>query len=298
MPTRTVRSFDRSLRWLAPCGHLGDALLLSSVVHAGFEKNQVRWGVLRVQPLTSLFIGHPGVAEIAVADAGQAAIQRTDYWNLPFSNHPKSLRPFDRLSLMLFGKVIAEERLWAPELPGDEAALRGLPFTAAPLLVAPGSDSPRKVWPPAMWRELADRLHELTKVPIVQVGPMQTPTIAGTLNVSGTLGIRQLLALIARSQAVVSVDPFVAAAAGMHGIPTLNLFGATSPDYGAYRGQASLCDTGPCAQACLDFDRADSPVTCPKVPHCMTQIGVGLVLEKLREVILPGLTPDRPLLAT
>lgn len=299
MPTETVRrSFDRRLRWLAPTGNLGDALLLSSVLQAGHERTGEKFGLLRAQPYASLFRGHPAIEQIAAVsvDVGQVPLLRTDYWSFSFASAAGSGRPFDRLSLMIYGELLGPERLWAPIAAEDVRALAGLPFAEAPVVLASGTDAPRKEWPAAHWAQLARELAAYWKGPIVLVCPVPQAPVPGTFNLSGKLNPREVLALLHRAQACVTVDPFVTCGAAMAQLPAVTLFGATSSQRYGFDGQVVLESSSPCPGPCLDESRADCSTPCPKPLHCLSQVRPERVLEVFLEKVLPRLAPGRPLL--
>lgn len=288
MPTVTlITGFDRTLRWIAPAGNLGDALLLSSLLRAWHERTGEGFGLVRMRPYSSLLRGHPAVAQLASADALGLPLQRTDYWALPFSGKKAELRPWARLSLLLFGEVMEELRPWAPLDAEDLATLDGLPLPDAPVLVAPGSDSPRMEWPSERWDGLARELARQTSRPPVQVGVTRQKPVAGALNLSGKLRPRALLALAGRARLVLSVDPFLTQAAAMHGTPAVNLFGPTSSRLHGPPGQTHLDHTGDCAAPCLDTDREARNAPCPERRFCLGEIAVAAVLGAV-EATLAG----------
>lgn len=297
MPTPTSRGpTDRRCRWIAPSGSLGDALVLSGVLRAGHAGTGEQFGVVRCQPCSSLFIGHPAVTSIAAVDRGGTAIQPTDYWRLPFAGRC-SIRPYDRLSVLLFDQVLGDGLPWAPLAEEDVARLPGLPFRLSPILVGAGVESPREEWPRDRWAKLVRRIAAETPLPIVQAGMVRQPPLPGALNVSGRLSPRLLLALVAHSQAILTVDPFLTQAGRMSSVPTVNILGPTSPAARGCADQVNVYSPAPCTISCLDAGRDDTPQPCPMSPTCLSGIGVDQVFAAFSGSILPSLEPGRALLA-
>lgn len=296
MPTQTSRGpTDGGLRWLAPGGGLlGDGLVLSGVIKAGFEATGERFGVVRSQPFSSIFIGHPAVATIASVDMAGATLQTIDYWNSALTGFEMA-GPYQRLSRMLFGQVHGDCRPWAPVTSDDQAQLKGLPFSMAPILVGPVSESPRREWPRAKWVELVSRIAAVTSAPIVQAGMVAVSPLPGAFNVAGRLPLRLLLALVMRSQAVVTVDSLMTHAGSMAGVPTVNIYGPQSPGINGYDDQINLYSTGPCLGPCLDGSRDDFKTPCPMAEPCIPGIGTDLVFEAFVQRVLPSIDAGRPL---
>jgi hypothetical protein len=292
--TPTLRQgVNRALRWLMPSGNLGDTLLLSSVLMTGFEQTGERVGIVRVPPHASLFLDHPAVEQIAWFDVARFPVQRTDYWNLSFPDVPGATRPFGRLSVLLYGRAYATERIFAPLSETDRAVVQSLPFQGAPILLAPVGDSPRREWPRAAWAELARRLAtEFPGVPIVQVGVPGVPPVAGTFNLTGKLAPRENLAVLATARACVSVDPFFSLGASMHGVPCVPLHGPTSAAVYARPEHAPIGGPSPCETACLDAGREAGMHPCEKANPCMGRIDPAAVAALVARVARePGAAP-------
>jgi hypothetical protein len=220
---QTAPDFDARIRWVLPSGNLGDALVLSGVLRNGLEARGERFGIVRVPPFTSFFMRHPAVAQIATPPDPAQPVLRTDHWAVEVPPAVAS-RPFTRLSHMIFGCVMGEDRPWADVTSDDRAALSGLPLSRAPVLLCPGADPTDDGWPLDRWADLAERLRASTAAPIVLAGHIRQARIPGTTNVSGLLSPRQVLALVERAQACIGVDPFISVAGRMFGAPALSLY--------------------------------------------------------------------------
>lgn len=275
---RTPLDFDTRLRWVLPSGNLGDTLLLSAVLRAGTEARGERFGIVRIPPYTSFFMRHPAIAQIATPPTAEQPVLRTDHWAVDVPPAARS-SAYARLSHMIFGSLIGQDRPWAEITAEDRAALTGLPFSHAPVLLCPGADPPGDGWPLERWSELAGRLRAVTAAPIVLAGHLRQPRVLGTINVSGILQPRQILALVERAQAAIGVDPFIAQAARMLGTPALSPYevAAIPADI-----RSTLAGGG---------EVGDEPSS------RLAALSVDEVFTRLGEVILPSVDGRRPLLS-
>lgn len=273
MLTRTARRpLDPDVRWILPAGTLGDALVLSAVLRTGFERTGERFGLVRMKPYTSLFMGHPAISEISTPDPATSRVIRTDIWNAQTSPELAGARPFTKLCVSIFGTDWPETAPWAPLVPEDDAPVDALGLRVAPIVLANGAETVRHEWPERTWSALAGRLAG-HGVPLVQVGPSPTAGLKGALNLTGLLQPRSVLALVRRSQACVSVDPFVTAAARMFDVPTLAIYGPTDPATVGFDGQLNVHRLGKCPGPCLATHARDvKPGPCPEPEFCMEQL--------------------------
>jgi hypothetical protein len=274
---RTPLEFDARLRWVLPSGNLGDTLLLSAVLRAGGEARGERLGMIRIPPYTSFFMRHPAIAQIATPASAEQPVLRTDHWAVTVPPGARS-SAYARLSHMIFGCLIGEDRPWAEITPEDRAALRGLPFPHAPVLLCPAADPPGDGWPLERWAELSGRLRAATGAPIVLAGHLRQPRVSGAINVSGILQPRQILALVERAQAVIGVDPFLAEAARMSGTAALSLYDVA----GIPRDIRSTLTA--------NEGGADGSTR-------LASLSVEEVFGRVRDVILPSVEGGRPLVA-
>lgn len=281
---RTLRSAPADgLRWVHPSHQLREALVLSSVLRAGHVLTGERFGLVRSQPCSTLFSAHPAIARIAIPGPGATVI---------FSEAPADeRRPFARLALALFGRELAEQAPWLAARAEDVEALRGLPFDSSPVLLAPGGDDALQCWPASYWVELGARLAERLEAPVVVAGHRRLPGPQGTINVSGKLSPRELVALVGRSQACISVDGFISSAARLHAVPTLALFGPRAPELDGFEGQIQVQALGQCEGPCGAGGRCSQPQRC--LAGLLPQTVLGLFDAHLapkiqRAPLLPG----------
>jgi ADP-heptose:LPS heptosyltransferase len=141
--------------------------------------------------------------------------------------------------------------------------------------------------------ELARRLHDRLGLPLVLYGTMEergslheTAAALPSASVETDLGLAALASRLARASLAVGNDSGGVHLASALGVPTVSIFGSTSPVWTAPIGAASVCvspstlpDCGPC------FRRS-----CPRAPSppCLASISVDAVMAACSG--LPGLS--------
>ena len=203
-----------------------------------------------------------------------------------------------------FAETIGGERL-RPRLtrPGMSPAAAGALASVsvatheAFLLLAPGATWPSKAWPLARWRDLVADLAARPEMPplVVLCAPGQVETWhplaaeipPGRGGVLPPLALPTVLSLVAASRTLVTVDGGVMHAAVAMGVPTLALFGPTSPDdwfpyeaCGPYRVLATRPTCHPC-------DRHDCDAFV-----CLPDLGADLVGSALRDLLAQALPAE------
>ncbi|MCC6680805.1 MAG: glycosyltransferase family 9 protein [Phycisphaeraceae bacterium] len=133
------------------------------------------------------------------------------------------------------------------QLQLQDWALRGergksLAPRRGPVLIHPGSGSPRKNWPRRRYAELIKRLHDAGQAVRVVVGEVEAEQwTAGDLSRLGAERLRSLDELVAamrQASCYVGNDSGPTHLAAQLGLPTLALFGPTSPEVWAPVGPA------------------------------------------------------------
>lgn len=142
---------------------------------------------------------------------------------------------------------------------------------------------PSKLWPDERLAELCRRLRRLGRTPILLGAPADraradaviTGAGGGVVSLVGEDAPEMLPALLARLEALVSMDTGVAHLAAAVGIPVVTLFGPTDPALTAPRGARASAIWKPprCAPCFL--------AACPIDHPCMRSIEVDEVLEHL-----------------
>jgi ADP-heptose:LPS heptosyltransferase len=125
----------------------------------------------------------------------------------------------------------------APADPGDLALARPDVPSPAPgaVVVHPGAASPARRWPAQHWAGVARVLCAAGRDVVVTGTPAEarlTAAVAepsGARNLAGRTGLLDLAALVASARLVLSGDTGMAHLATAYGVPSVVLFGPTSP---------------------------------------------------------------------
>jgi ADP-heptose:LPS heptosyltransferase len=212
-------SFDDAC-WINPVGGLGDALMLSGVLKLVKDANPgVRHRCVRRSNYLHILSGHPAI-ELFGFPPPDARILTTDYWSHEKLG-PGNQRAFQILARK-FGLVTpVEEQLYLPLPSGPKADLVScIPWGKINVIIAPASDSPRKMMPDSIWEKIAGALKK-RGASVFQVGKTGERHINGTYSLIGLSSPRQLIDLVGRADAVVTVDNFVMHAAHLKKVFTV-----------------------------------------------------------------------------
>ena len=275
-------SVDRA--WINPIGGLGDTLMLSGVLKLAHERDpSVGYHLVRRTRYQSILTGHPAVGTIG-SPPPDARIVTTDYWTHEPLGEGRQ-RAYQVLARMFGLPTPVEERLYLPgKLPDDDPLLAMIPFGTRPVVVlAPTSESPRKMCPFPFWERLAGLVAERGAF-AVQVGAEHDPRIPGTYRLLGLTTPHQLVAIVRHSALVVTLDSFIMHAAHLAGTPAIVLWGPTDPATYGYAEQVHLGDgAARCPQRadCLGARHPDHyGVPCPLgAEHCMATIDFAVVQD-------------------
>jgi len=152
------------------------------------------------------------------------------------------------------------------------------------IVVAPGAAyGDAKRWPLERFREVAARIAGEKGWSIVVVGSKEESEAVdhafenvgeNWINLAGKTGVAELLSVVRGASLLIGNDSGVSHISSAMGIPTVSIFGSTSPSWTVPIGPYSLCIYRgiPCSPC---FERR-----CPKgEPVCLTQIGVDEVLK-------------------
>jgi len=170
----------------------------------------------------------------------------------------------------------------------EDAGIRG----NYAVLCAGASYGPAKRWPARRFSSLSMKLAEEMGLKTVKVGSESEKeyldSIEGgkgaDINIAGKVGVRGLISVLKGASVVVGNDSGPVHIASALGIPTVSIFGSTSPDWTAPRGKRSLVlsselECSPC------FKRE-----CPLYDHakCLDDITVREVYNAIHEVLRGG----------
>jgi ADP-heptose:LPS heptosyltransferase len=284
--------------WINPIGGLGDTLMLSGVLKLALDRTpSLRYDLVRRTRYSSILAGHPAIGCVGFPPA-DARIVRTDYWTSEPLGEGRQ-RAFQILARMFGLPTPIEERLYLPgEPPAHDPLLDMLPFgTREIVIIAPTSESPRKMCLLSLWERLAAWLRERGAC-VAQAGMGTDPAVRGSYSLLGLTTPRQLVGVLRRSALVVTVDNFVMHLAHLAEVPAVVLWGPTDPATYGYPEQVHLHDHParcPERAECLGARHPDHYGTpCPLGPqHCTATIGLDVV-QRAVESLLSVSTPPRP----
>ncbi len=147
---------------------------------------------------------------------------------------------------------------------------------------------PAKVWPRERFTALALRLREQTGLRTVTVGSERereylggiTEADDGALNLAGRSGIGDLMSILRGADLIVGNDSGPVHISAAMGIPTVSIFGSTSPEWTAPRGSRSRIVTS--RAECSPCFRKE----CPEGDtHCLQDIGTDDVFDAAMEIM-------------
>lgn len=212
--------------WLNPIGGVGDMLMLSGVLKHVVDRDPTRkFNLVRRTNYAAVLGGHPAIAQIGHPHRG-ARIKNVDYWAMEELG-PGSQRAYQVLARSFGLPTPIEESLYLPDQDVDDSVLHDvIPWRRVNIMIAPASDSPRKVMPPGLWHRLVEMLRA-DGVLVLQVGRSKDRRIRNAYSLLGLTSVRQLVALMKKCQAVVTSDNLIMHAAHMVAARTVVVWGAT-----------------------------------------------------------------------
>jgi heptosyltransferase-2 len=173
---------------------------------------------------------------------------------------------------------------------GWEDSIESKGLTPGYIVLSPGAEyGAAKMWPAGRYADLASRLAKRTRADIVIVGSEKEQEVANEIvskagaparSLAGRCSIDELLCVLRGASLIVGNDSGPVHICAAMGIPTLAIFGSTSPSWTSPRGRSveimrAALDCSPC------FERE-----CPQgEPRCMLDIDVGDVLESACRMI-------------
>ena len=239
MSPRAIDKRVKRLPWINPVGGLGDMLMVSGVLKLVNEQDPSRrFNLIRRTRYTDLFQGHPAIASIDYVPK-DAIIMRVDYWSMePLG--PKEHRPFQVLARAFGLATPAEERLFLPGTGDDDITLHTfIPWKKRNILIAPASDSPRKVIDLEVWQRLVERLGDEDTL-LIQAGRQGETYIKKAYSLIGLTTPRELLAVVKKCDLVITLDNFIMHAAHLMGTDAVVIWGPTHHQVYGYPEQVHL----------------------------------------------------------
>jgi ADP-heptose:LPS heptosyltransferase len=271
--------------WVNPYGGYGDILMLSGVLKLAYDKDpHQKYNLVRRTKYTSLLKGHPAIKEIGFPPK-DAKFVNTNYWNVDNYESGK-FRAFQLLAETFGLKTPVEEKLFlAGKLEEDPLLNKLIPWKKKNIIIAPSSDSPRKMMHPIAWHNIVERL-VAEGVLVIQVGKIQDLYIKGTYSLLNLTSPRQLISLLKKCNFVISSDNFIMHAARLMEKPAIVLWGPTKSSVYGYKEhlhiEASL-DNCKLKNECLGPRFSMNYATvCPNGPeHCMNKISLDQIFNAI-----------------
>jgi len=147
------------------------------------------------------------------------------------------------------------------------------------VVISPFSNFPLKEWSLENWLELIKRIN----LPVVVVGKERGEIFKDSpvINLVGKTNLRELMAVISLSKAVISCDSSPVHIANALGVPAISIYTATSPDYGFYPLKGYYLKPDLWCSPC-----SPNPKRCKTgTQACLNKVRVEDVLEKLELVL-------------
>ena len=157
------------------------------------------------------------------------------------------------------------------------------------IIIHPGAGSPRKRWPVENFVHVASIIKGMNLGEVVfVVGPAESalaPFVKAGFNggfrVREVCDLSRLIALVRQARCFVGNDSGVTHLAAFMGIPTVAIFGPSSPKRWSPVGPATMVLRGEadCAP-CFEKDAANC-----KDPQCLSGVSVDMVVDAVKEII-------------
>ncbi len=157
------------------------------------------------------------------------------------------------------------------------------------IIIHPGAGSPRKRWPVKNFVQVASIIKGMNLGEVVfVVGPAESDLapfikagIKGDFQAREVCDLSCLIALVRQARCFVGNDSGVTHLAAFMGIPTVAIFGPSSPKRWSPVGPATTVLRG--AADCAPCFEKDA-VNC-KDPQCLSGVSVDMVLDAVKEII-------------
>jgi len=281
------------------CGNLGDALLLSPVVEGirekfpdskiyGYGLNNSLRHIWETNPNIAGFISSPQeVLETPVAQfaaiTNNFEAPETIFIPCVGSIKPTLHHPQQHMITLLCKKANVAPR--NPQVriylaPEDEEfarkTLSGLGPKVA-ILHTTSFSCGNKEWYPDRWAKVVSYVNA-QGYKVLQIGSQHEPCIPGAVNLLGTT-MRQAFALIKHAAFFMGIDSVFNHATNATALPSVILFGPTTPQVYGYPHNINIYKKLPC-QPCMDIIFQGCPVK-----KCMQEISVEEVIQAIDKLI-------------
>jgi len=287
-------STENNYPWINPIGGLGDMLMLSGILKQVHDKNpNQKYNLVRRTNYLALLKGHPAIQTIGFPPKG-APLKNVDYWAMEDLGGG-SQRAYQVLARSFGLETPAEEKLFVCDMEVDDPLLvNSIPWKNPTIVIAPASDSPRKIMPAHIWHELIEML-KLDNAQVLQVGRMFDLHIRNAYSLLGLTTPRQMINVIRKSDVVITSDNFIMHVAHLLNKPAVVLWGATSKNIYGYKEQIHITAPKTCGLAtdeeCLSVVKTKKEdnkygVHCEQGErHCLALLNPNEIYSKVKEAM-------------
>jgi hypothetical protein len=225
--------------WINPVGGLGDILMLSGVLKHLYENyKRPCYNLVRRSKQSSLLRCHPAIYKVGFPPKGSRIITN-DYWSYERLGGG-SQRAYQILARHFDLKTPIEETLYLPMDEGiDHCLFKEIPISDQTIVIAPTSDSPRKMMPAAIWVSIVQLLKDQGCF-VIQVGLENDELISGAYSLLGLTTPFQAMNIIARVRGVITIDNFIMHIAHLLKKKAVVIWGPTSPEVYGYDGHKHI----------------------------------------------------------
>jgi ADP-heptose:LPS heptosyltransferase len=281
---QNIKTEEKTLPWINPIGSLGNALMLSGVLKMINETDSnKKYNIVRRSKYQTIFKNHPAVNEIGHPDK-ESEIIEIDFW---FDQQLNGQNAFQTLASKLGLKNPVEEKLYIPEIKSKEnLLLESIPWKEKNIVISISSPSMRKMMNPGVWMQLVNMLKNENFF-IIQVGTERDIYLKNTYSLLGVTDTRQLISVINRADAVITIDNFIMHAAKLVEKPTVVIWGPTRADKYGYKSQENIhgeIDHCPHKNECLGFKFPENyrkPCPLQRNEHCMNKLNIQQVFNSI-----------------
>jgi len=281
--TENIIENDNKYPWINPIGSIGDALMLSGVLKTIHDTNPERkFNIVRRSNYQTVFKNHPAVVEIGHPTKTDEIIE-IDFW---FDGELGEKNAYQTLAAKLGLELPVEEKLFIPESNKSVMLLDTIPWKQKNIIISTSSLSPRKMMNMIHWAQLVEMLKNENFF-IIQVGGERDIFIKGTYSLLGLTDTRQLIAVVNKADAVITLDNFVRHAAKLNEKPTTVIWGPTRANKYGYKSQVNIhgeIEHCTLKDQCLGYNFAANQRTiCPlqRNEHCMNKVNIQQVFNSV-----------------
>lgn len=275
--------------WINPHGGLGDTLMLSGVLKQVADRDaSKRFNLARRCRYLTILEGHPAIREVGFPPKGSKIISN-DYWAKEELGGG-SQRAYQILARTFGLSTPIEEKLYLPgKLEIDPILGSIIPWKEKNILIAPFSDSPRKMMFLDLWHKMVEKLINQDFF-VLQAGKSSEVHIENAYSLIGVTTPRQIISLIKKCDLVITVDNFIMHAAHLIGVPAIVLWGPTLPDVYGYEKQAHLKADKKCEfiNECLGYKYSENyskPCPLGLKRHCMNKIPTEKICSEIEKIL-------------